>query len=63
MMAYSLFTAEKDQIFMKIKGSKDNYLIDETRSYVQWFSITQCSTIILSGLMSTFFIKKLFATK
>lgn len=62
-MTYSLFTAEKDQIYMKIKGSKDSYLIEETRSHIQWFSITQCSTIILSGLMSTFFIKKLFATK
>lgn len=40
--------------------SHDQYLVEANLSYVQTWSIVQCSVIVISSLVQIYFVKKLF---
>ena len=50
------------QIYSRIISSADQYYIETNNVYIMYHSIAQCIVIIISGLVQTFFVKKLFQT-
>ena len=50
------------QTHQRIAEAQDEYLLESNRDYVMYHSIAQSVIIIISGLVQTYFIKKLFET-
>lgn len=48
------------QILQRMIHSADSYYIEANYEYVQYYSIVQAFVIVISALVQTYFIKKLF---
>ena len=58
----SLFDVSRLQIRQRIDHSGDWYYVEKNNEYVMYYSIAQSCLIIFSGLVQTYFIKKLFTS-
>ncbi len=62
-IAFNLFKVSRAQTYQRIMSSSDSYMLDANADYVQMFSIIQICVIMVSGVVQTWFIKKLFEMK
>lgn len=62
-ISYNLFAASRAQTYQRIMSSRDSYTLDVNADYVQLFSVIQICVIVVSGIVQTWFIKKLFKMK
>ncbi|CAF1071585.1 unnamed protein product [Brachionus calyciflorus] len=56
----NIHSVRRSQILQRMIHSSDQYFIEANNEYVMYYSIIQGFVIILSGVIQTYFIKKLF---
>lgn len=56
----NMYVVRRLQVRQRIDYAGDSYIVEANNSFVSYYSMVQCGVIIFSGLMQTYFIKKLF---
>ena len=55
-----MYRVRRQQNVQKINAAADGYFLESVSEYVQFYSLVQVGVIMLSAIIQTYFIKKLF---
>jgi hypothetical protein len=58
----NIHTMRRSQILSRVMHGADSYYIETNNEYVMYYSIGQSFIIVVSGIIQTIFIRRLFET-